>query len=281
LATKDIVADIQRMAKYDDLRANNTKTFTEKYTDYTTSVSDLLDQDLGNMKRFMEAGGTSSVSSAMSSAGSGAGGGQGIKPGSSGAPGLVSGDNLQGLKMKKGDVQAEGAGVHPKLIEMAKQVQANMPNFAYFSAFNDQYHQEKSPSSFHTKGLAMDFALSKAPTKEEGQEIVKYLQSIGASTAIDEYNNPSSKSTAGHIHAQIPGFADGGIAMEPTIAMVAEKAPEVMMPLTNDGFLGQLNSSINSLLPQQQRMVSLLEDMGRSMQATAAASERMAAVASN
>jgi hypothetical protein len=280
LATKDIVADIQKMAKYDDLRATNTKTFTEKYTDYTKSVGDLLDQDLVNMTQFMEAGGTSSVSSAMSS-GSGAGGGQGIKPGGSGAPGLVGGDSLQGLKMKKGDVPADGAGVHPKLVEMAKQVQANMPNFAYFSAFNDEYHQEKSPSSFHTKGLAMDFALSKAPTKEEGQAIVKYLQSIGASTAIDEYNNPSSKSTAGHIHAQIPGFADGGISMEPNIAMVPEKSPEVMMPLTNDGFLGQLNTSINSLLPQQERMVSLLEDMGRSMQATAAASERMAAVASN
>ena len=281
LATKDIVADIQKMAKYDDLRATNTKTFTEKYTDYTKSMSDLLDQDLVNTTRFMEAGGTVSVSGAMSSGGSGAGGGQGIKPTGSGAPGMTGGDSLQGLKMKKGDVHAEGAGVHPKLVEMAKQVQANMPNFAYFSAFNDQYHQENAPSSFHTKGLAMDFALSKAPTKEEGQAIVKYLQSIGASTAIDEYNNPSSKSTAGHIHAQIPGFADGGIAMEPTIAMVAEKAPEVMMPLTNDGFLGQLNTSINSLLPQQQRMVSLLEDMGRSMQATATASERMAAVASN
>jgi hypothetical protein len=280
LATKDIVADIQRMAKYDDLRATNTKTFTEKYTDYTKSMSDLLDQDLVNTTRFMEAGGTVSVSGAMSSGG-GYGGGQGIKPSGSGAPGLTGGDSLQGLKMKKGDVHAEGAGVHPKLVEMARQVQANMPNFAYFSAFNDQYHQENAPSSFHTKGLAMDFALSKAPTKEEGQAIVKYLQSIGASTAIDEYNNPSSKSTAGHIHAQIPGFADGGIAMEPTIAMVAEKAPEVMMPLTNDGFLGQLNTSINSLLPQQQRMVSLLEDMGRSMQATATASERMAAVASN
>ena len=281
LATKDIVADIQKMAKYDDLRATNTKTFTEKYTDYTKSMSDLLDQDLVNTTRFMEAGGTVSVSGAMSSGGGGYGGGQGIKPTGSGAPGMTGADSLQGLKMKKGDVHAEGAGVHPKLVEMAKQVQANMPNFAYFSAFNDQYHQENAPSSFHTKGLAMDFALSKAPTKEEGQAIVKYLQSIGASTAIDEYNNPSSKSTAGHIHAQIPGFADGGIAMEPTIAMVAEKAPEVMMPLTNDGFLGQLNTSINSLLPQQQRMVSLLEDMGRSMQATATASERMAAVASN
>jgi len=51
--------------------------------------------------------------------------------------------------------------------------------------------------------------------------------------------------------------------------------------LTNDGFLGQLNTGINSLLPSQQRMISLLEDISRSQQATATASERMAAVASN
>jgi hypothetical protein len=282
LATKDIAADIQSMAKYDDLRATTTKTFTEKYTDYTKSMSDFLDQDLTNTTKFMEAGGTSAVSSAMSGGGAGsAGGGTGIKPVSSGAPGMTGAGSLEGLKMKKGDVQAADAGVHPKLIEMAKQVQANMPNFAYFSAFNDQYHQENAPSSFHTKGLAMDFALNKAPTKEEGQAIVKYLQSIGASTAIDEYNNPSSKATAGHIHAQIPGFADGGIALEPTIAMVAEKGPEVMMPLTNDGFLGQLNTGINNLLPQQQRMVSLLEDISRSQASLATATQIMASVASN
>lgn len=275
MSTKDIADDIQSIAKYDDIQATETKKFTEHYTDYLRTITDLIDQDLTNTTRFMEAGGTSSITSAAS------GGGLGVKLTSSGAPGMTGGDSLQGLKIKKGDVQAEGAGVHPKLIEMAKQVQANMPNFAYFSAFNDQYHQENAPSSFHTKGLAMDFALNKDPTKEEGQAIVKYLQSIGASTAIDEYNNPSSKSTAGHIHAQIPGFADGGIALEPTIAMVAEKGPEVMMPLTNDGFLGQLNTGINSLLPSQQRMISLLEDISRSQQATATASERMAAVASN
>jgi len=79
----------------------------------------------------------------------------------------------------------------------------------------------------------MDFALSKEPTKEEGQEIVKWLKSMGASVAIDEYNNPSAKATAGHIHAQIPGYADGGIASTPQIAMVAEKGPEAMIPLVN------------------------------------------------
>jgi len=79
----------------------------------------------------------------------------------------------------------------------------------------------------------MDFALSKEPTKEEGNEITKWLKSMGASVAIDEYNNPSAKATAGHIHAQIPGYADGGIASTPQIAMVAEKGPEAMIPLVN------------------------------------------------
>ena len=161
------------------------------------------------------------------------GGGGGGAPGS--AQGTASQGDLvkMGLKLKTGDVQAEGSKIDPKIIDIAKQVQASLPNFAYFSGFNDKFHQEKSPSSSHTSGRAMDFALSKEPTKEEGQEIVKWLKSMGASVAIDEYNNPSAKATAGHIHAQIPGYADGGIASTPQIAMVAEKGPEAMIPLVN------------------------------------------------
>ena len=123
--------------------------------------------------------------------------------------------------------------VNSKIIEMAQQVQSNIPGFAYFSAFNDKFHQEKSPSSSHTKGDAMDFTLAQPPSVEDGAEITKWLRSIGASVAIDEYNNPSSKSTAGHIHAQIAGYADGGIANTPQIAMVAEKGPEAMIPLVD------------------------------------------------
>ena len=158
------------------------------------------------------------------------GGGQGVA-----STGVASQDDLakMGLKIKKGDVQGEGSKIDPKIIEMAQQVQANMPNFGYFSGFNDKFHQEKSPSSSHTTGRAMDFALSKEPSKEEGQEIVNWLKSMGASVAIDEYNNPSSKATAGHIHAQIAGYADGGVASTPQIAMVAEKGPEAMIPLDN------------------------------------------------
>lgn len=116
----------------------------------------------------------------------------------------MSQDDLkaQGLKIKEGDVQAEGASISPKLIELAKQIQGNIPGFAYFSGFNDKYHQD-SGSSKHPKGLALDFALAGAPSKEEGQKIADMIKGMGASYVQDEYNNPSSKATAGHFHAEI------------------------------------------------------------------------------
>jgi hypothetical protein len=49
----------------------------------------------------------------------------------------------------------------------------------------------------------MDFVLQQKPSKEEGAKIVDMLKGMGASLAIDEYNNASAKATGGHIHAQI------------------------------------------------------------------------------
>ena len=262
-AIKDITKDITDRRDLED-----------KYTDHNKKYIDgmisLMDQDYNNTVTYMESGGTPA---AMSS-------GMGLQP-DSGGLGLRPGGSLSGLKIKKGDVHAEGSALSPKLVQLAQAIQSNMPNFNYFSAFNDKFHQEKASSSSHTRGTALDFTLTKPPTPEEGQDIVRYLKSMGANLVIDEYNNPSSNATAGHIHAQIPGFADGGVAMDPTIAMVAEKGPEAMLPLTSDGFLGKLGSAMAAMVPQQQTMIGLLEDIRRSQAATATASERMAAVASN
>ena len=119
----------------------------------------------------------------------------------------------RGLKIKKGDVQAEGASLSTKLLEIAQQVQSSVPGFAYFSGFNDKYHQEKSPASQHTKGLAADFALASKPDEAMGKKIVDAIKGMGASLVIDEYNHPSSKATAGHIHFQVPEAkaARGGV----------------------------------------------------------------------
>ena len=272
----EVNAEYQKITKaIQDITKDITdrRNLEDKYTDHNKKYIDgmisLMDQDYNNTVTYMEAGGTPA---AMSS-------GMGLQPG--GGMGMTASGSLSGLKIKKGDVHAEGSALSPKLVQLAQAIQSNMPNFNYFSSFNDKFHQEKASSSSHTRGTALDFTLTKPPTPEEGQDIVRYLKSMGANLVIDEYNNPSSNATAGHIHAQIPGFADGGIAMDPTIAMVAEKGPEAMLPLTSDGFLGKLGSAMAAMVPQQQTMIGLLEDIRRSQAATATASERMAQVASN
>jgi hypothetical protein len=129
----------------------------------------------------------------------------GLGPGAGTAAAGMSQQDLasQGLKIKAGDVQAEGSTINPKLIEYAKRIQSEVPGFQYFSGFNDRYHQENSPSSSHTKGLAADFTVSPTPSPEQGRTIANQLKAMGFATVIDEYNNPSAKATAGHFHAAI------------------------------------------------------------------------------
>ena len=244
---------LERLTDVDTKRAEKYSIAYKSYVDLKTQLMDLETPDLKSQIDILQQKAAAAGTSATGNAG-GAPGGTGMKmpaagnmPAMGGGQGVAGGIASQndltkmGLKLKTGDVQAEGSKIDPKIIELAQQVQANMPNFAYFSGFNDKFHQEKSPSSSHTTGRAMDFALSKQPSVEEGQEITKWLKSMGASVAIDEYNNPSAKATAGHIHAQIPGYADGGIASTPQIAMVAEKGPEAMIPLDKGAIPINLN----------------------------------------
>lgn len=284
-AVREIINDTKTLEKITDTDLQRTKKFSDVQKKYYDLKTSLYEEQIGLMSTSTSGGGSSAPSM-------GGGGGLGLKApapvtGAGGVGSSMSQDDLAGLglKIKSGDVQAQGAGISPKIIEMAQQVQANMPNFAYFSGFNDKFHQENSPSSFHTKGQAMDFALNRAPSKEEGQEIVNWLKSMGASTAIDEYNNPSSKSTAGHIHAQIAGYADGGIANEPQIAMVAEKGPEAMVPLKNgaipvEGFQEAVNT-LRSMQEQMSIMASAMSDMVREQRSTNDISTKILQVSAN
>ena len=130
------------------------------------------------------------------------GGGGGL---GAGAPMTSGGLAALGLRIRPsgGDIQADGAGVSDNLISLARNIQTNLGDFAYFSSFNDKYHNENSPGSLHTQGRALDFVLSRAPTKEEGARLVATLKSMGASGARDEYNDKSSKATGDHIHAEV------------------------------------------------------------------------------
>lgn len=137
-----------------------------------------------------------------------------------------------GLRIKEGDVQQEGKTVSPKILKMAQEIQASVPGFRYFSGFNDRFHNENAPRSFHTKGQALDFTLGYHPTKEEGRKILKMLNSMGADYARDEYNFPSSQSTAGHFHAHVREFARGGISRGPASGYAAMlHGSEAVVPL--------------------------------------------------
>jgi hypothetical protein len=116
--------------------------------------------------------------------------------------------------MHDGDVQATGKVIDPRLIELAKKIQNEFPGFSHFSGFNDQFHQG-SPSG-HTEGRAVDFGLTSRPSEPEGQRLVSMLSSMGATLSIDEYNHPSSRSTAPHFHAEIPRAAMGDILSGPS-----------------------------------------------------------------
>jgi hypothetical protein len=159
-----------------------------------------------------------------------------------------------GLKIKQGDVQAQDATISSNLIELAKKVQSNIPGFAYFSGFNDKFHQENSPASKHTQGLAMDFALAQKPSKEEGARIVDMLKQMGAISAIDEYNSPSAKATGGHIHAQVSA-ASGAILSGPKSGYTPNlvmHGTEAVVPLNTTPEQGASGLGINSEIMQQQ-----------------------------
>jgi hypothetical protein len=211
----------------------------EKVSGALSSLTQFINSMIGG-----DGGGTTTASGydagvSQEFGGTGAGADTGAGGDSSGGGGKMGAADLKkmGLKIKEGDVQADGAKISPQLIEMAKKVQATIPGFSYFSGFNDKFHQEKSPSSSHTTGRAMDFALASPPSPDEGKKIVDMLKNMGASLAIDEYNNPSAKATAGHIHAQVSaasgavlsgpsGGYSPGLTMHGTEAIVPLDTPE-------------------------------------------------------
>ena len=207
---------------------------------------------------------------------SGMGGGQGLQ--------TTKQDDLSkmGLNIKAGDVQAEGAGISPRLIELARQIQGGVPGFNYFSAFNDKFHQEKAPSSQHAKGLALDFTVAQPPSLEEGKAITDWLKGLGASLAIDEYNNPSSKSTAGHFHAQIPGFEDGGMLGAGKIGIAGEGGkPELISGPASITPMNDLMGALTNLNTIMERSHATLSEIARISKATSDSSAKMLSYAQN
>ena len=205
-----------------------------------------------------------------------------------------------GLTIKKGDVQAPGASISTELLEVAKKIQGSVPGFKYFSGFNDRYHQEESPASLHTQGMAADFVLDKKPSRDEGKQLTALLKSLGATKAIDEYNNRSAKATGGHIHVEVAGkdvqAAKGGVFDGPKSGYAATlHGMEAVIPLKDGAVpvsmsqefnvtatnLGELVAIMKSNVDMQASMLAVLDEMRRSQNTTADNTGKMVAYASN
>ncbi len=186
------------------------------------------------------------------------GGGQGLQ--------IASQDDLKklGLNIKAGDVQADNAKISPKLIELAKAIQAGVPGFGYFSSFNDRFHNEKAPSSMHTQGLAVDFTVAQPPSIEDGKAITSWLKQMGASVAIDEYNSPTAKSTGGHFHAQLPAFEDGGELGAGKLGIAGEAGkPELITGPAEITPINELMKAFGSLAGMMSQSVDKLDELVR------------------
>ena len=289
---KNMLDDTAVLAKITDTELVQSRKYNKLQTTYLDQKSDLMFDEITLLRKQNEiiqkmvdaaekASGPQAAAamqrqlrsaSAYSPAAPGMGGGTGvIAPKSASAPGMGGGtgvtanqDSLKnmGLNIKAGDVQAEGAGINSKLIELAQAVQSSVPGFKYFSAFNDKFHQEKAPGSQHAKGRAFDFTVAGNPSVEEGKGITDWLRQSGASVAIDEYNNPSSKATAGHFHAAIPEFETGGLAVGPDSGYSAKlHGTEAVIPMQNNS--GDFVKMFETMAVQSGRMADMLETLVR------------------
>ena len=122
---------------------------------------------------------------------------------------VISG--ADGLKIKSKEAYA-GGKMTQSTYDFAKIVQAELPNFGRFTAFNDGYHKKKSPNSLHTKGQKFDVTIttgyngSTNAVNQLKQIANKYGYDI---SIIDEYRNPSSKATGGHLDVHVKGKKNG------------------------------------------------------------------------
>lgn len=119
--------------------------------------------------------------------------------------GYVSNANLKGLNIK-GAESIAGGQVKGYTAEFAQLSNSALgPLIDRFTAFNDSYH--KGTNSKHATGNAFDLTLDNA---KEAKKAVGILEAVAKRygyvvKVLDEYANPSKRSTGGHLHVSVLG----------------------------------------------------------------------------
>lgn len=179
----------------------------------------------------------------------------------------ATGTDTSGLKIKSPESTA-GGGASANLINLARNIQDKLGgDLKHFSAFNDSYHQ--GTNSKHAQGTALDFTITDPSKAAIIADMVRNMP--GVSKVLDEYSNPSSRATAGHIHAEVSAQM-GGIASGPTSGYRAVlHGTEAIVPLPDGkkipveipGFTANLGDQTNLLAQQLAKLDDIINVMRR------------------
>lgn len=115
--------------------------------------------------------------------------------------------NYGNLKLKSSET-VEGGPSHPGIIRLAEEIQKRVPNFRYFSALNDGYHQKLPSNSAHKRGMALDFTVTNGVNGSDQATAItiQILESAGLKPktdylVINEYRRKTKYGNGGHVHA--------------------------------------------------------------------------------
>lgn len=142
---------------------------------------------------------------------------------------IVGASALSGLRIKSSEAFA-GGGVRGYTADFAQLTQKQLGSvLSRFTAFNDLYH--KGTNSKHATGNAFDFTIADAT---KSAEAVSQLESVAKRygyivKVLDEYRNPSSRATGGHLHVSVLGFkgsADAAKQAQDELSLVAQTNEE-------------------------------------------------------
>ena len=119
---------------------------------------------------------------------------------------MVGASALSGLRIKSSEAFA-GGQVRGYTANFAQMAQKSLgSDLSRFTAFNDLYH--KGTNSKHATGNAFDFTIADA---SKSTQAVKQLEDVAKRygyvvKVLDEYRNPSSRATGGHLHVSVLGY---------------------------------------------------------------------------
>lgn len=142
---------------------------------------------------------------------------------------MVGASALSGLRIKSSEAFA-GGGVRGYTADFAQLAQKQLGSvLSRFTAFNDLYH--KGTNSKHATGNAFDFTIADV---SKSAETVAQLESVAKRygyvvKVLDEYRNPSSRATGGHLHVSVLGFkgtAEAAKQAQDELSLVAQTNEE-------------------------------------------------------